>query len=119
MRFLLCLFLTALLAYVLGIFLDWWCIAIAAFVVALAFPQTPAKAFGSGFLGVFLLWGIMALIIDYRNDHILAGRMGDLILKQPGSPVIMIIITALLGGIVGAVSALSGSMFRPVRKAKS
>ncbi|MRG44374.1 hypothetical protein GFS24_04575 [Chitinophaga sp. SYP-B3965] len=119
MRFLFCLLLTALLSYVLGMFLDWWCIAIAAFVVAIALPQTPAKAFGSGFLGVFLLWGIMALVIDNANGHILAGRMADLILKQPGSPVIMIIITALLGGIVGAISALSGSMFRPVRKAKS
>lgn len=118
MRFLFCLLLTALLAYVLGMFLDWWCIAIAAFVVAIALPQTPAKAFGSGFLGVFLLWGIMALVIDSRNDHILAGRMGDLILKQ-SSPAVMILITALMGGIVGALSALSASMFRPVRKVKS
>lgn len=118
MRFLLCLLLTALLAYVLGIFLDWWCIAIAAFVVAVALPQTPAKAFGSGFLGIFLLWGLLALVIDARNGHIMAARMGDLILKQ-ASPGIMITITALLGGIVGAISALSGTMFRQVRKAKS
>jgi hypothetical protein len=38
MRFILALFLTALLAIALGTFLPWWTIAIAAFSVALAVP---------------------------------------------------------------------------------
>lgn len=111
MRFIISLILTALTGYVLGIFLDWWSIALAAFLVALAFPQSPGKAFLSGFLAVFLLWGGMALAMDLRNDHILSGRMAQVILKSDSST-IMILITALLGGIVGALSALSASMLR-------
>lgn len=111
MRFILSLLLTALLGYVLGIFLDWWSIALAAFVIALLYPQSPGRAFCSGFLAIFLLWGILAIIMDTRNDHILATRMGNLILQSP-RPALMVVITAVLGGIVGALSALSASMLR-------
>lgn len=111
MRFILSLLFTAALGYMLGIFLDWWSVAIAAFVIALLYPQSPGKAFTSGFLAIFLLWGILATVMDVRNDHILATRMADLILKSP-SPGIMILITAVLGGVVGALSALSAAMLR-------
>lgn len=111
MRFTLTLILTAALAYLLGMFLDWWSIALAAFAVALLLPQSPGKAFFSGFLGIALLWGMMAGIMDLRNDHILATRMSKLIL-QSATPFAMVFITAVLGGIVGALSALSASVLR-------
>ncbi|WP_343703026.1 hypothetical protein [Chitinophaga sp.] len=111
MRFILSLLLTALLGYILGIFLDWWSVALAAFVIALLYPQPPGKAFISGFLAVFLLWGVLATVMDVRNDHILATRMANLILQSP-SPGLMVVITAVLGGIVGALSALSASVLR-------
>lgn len=111
MRFILSLLLTAALGYILGIFLDWWSVALAAFVIALLYPQPPGKAFISGFLAIFLLWGILATIMDTRNDHILATRMANLILKSP-SPGLMVVITAVLGGLVGALSALSASVLR-------
>lgn len=111
MRFLLSLLLTALTAYIFGIFLDWWSVALAAFLVALVYPQTAGKAFFSGFLAIFLLWGGMAFVMDIRNDHILATRMSQLI-AQSSSPYLMVIITAVLGGIVGALSSLSASLLR-------
>lgn len=114
MRFTLTLILTAALAYLLGMFLDWWSIALAAFAVALLLPQAPGKAFFSGFLGIALLWGMMAGIMDLRNDHILATRMSKLIL-QSAAPFAMVFITAVLGGIVGALSALSASVLRRKR----
>lgn len=114
MRFFLSLVLTAALAYVLGMFLDWWSIALAAFAVALLLPQTPGKAFFSGFFGIALLWGMMAGIMDLRNEHILATRMSKLIL-QSSAPFAMVMITAVLGGIVGALSALSASVIRRKR----
>lgn len=116
MRFLLSLIFTALLAYLLGIFLDWWSVALAAFIVALIYPQSAGKAFFSGFLAIFLLWGGMAAVMDVRNDHIMSTRMSQLIL-QSSSPYIMVLITAVLGGIVGALSALSASLLRKRRTA--
>ena len=111
MRFVLTLLLTATLGYILGIFLDWWSVALAAFVIALLYPQPAGKAFISGFLAVFLLWGVLATIMGSRNDHILATRMANLILKSP-SPGTMVVITALLGGLVGGLVALSASVIR-------
>ncbi len=111
MRFILSLLLTAVTGYIFGIFLDWWSVALAAFLIALLYPQSPGKALISGFLAVFLLWGILATIMDARNDHILATRMANLILKS-SSPGTMVVITAVLGGIVGALSALSASVLR-------
>ncbi|WP_119080215.1 hypothetical protein [Chitinophaga alhagiae] len=119
MRFILSLLLTAVLGYILGIFLDWWSVALAAFVIALLYPQPPGKAFLSGFLAVFLLWGALATVMDIRNGHILATRMANLILQSP-SPGLLIVITAVLGGIVGALSALSAAVLRyrkPARRA--
>ncbi|MGX5819057.1 hypothetical protein ACWKWU_12720 [Chitinophaga lutea] len=115
MRFTLSLILTAAAGYILGIFFDWWSIAVAAFVIALLYPQSPGRAFASGFLAVFLLWGALALMMDVRNDHILASRMGQLIL-QSASPALMVIVTAVLGGLIGALSALSASVLRYRRK---
>ncbi|MBO9154247.1 hypothetical protein ACFOTA_18675 [Chitinophaga sp. GCM10012297] len=117
MRFVLALILTVILGYILGLFLDWWSISLAAFIVAFFWQQSPARAFGSGFLAVFLLWGTLALVIDVRNEHILSSRMSELILKA-GLPMVMILITGVIGGLVGGVSALSASVLRPARKSK-
>jgi hypothetical protein len=116
MRFVLALILTILLGYILGLFLDWWSIALAAFIVALFWRQSPGRAFGSGFLAAFLFWGGLALLIDVRNEHILSTRMSELILKT-SQPAVMILITGVIGGLVGGVSALSASILRPTGKA--
>jgi hypothetical protein len=61
MRFLLATLLTAALAYIAGMFLPWWSIAIIAFLVSLLISQHIGLGFLSGFLGIFVLWGLLAL----------------------------------------------------------
>ncbi len=109
MRFILSFVFTVVLAYLLGVFFDWWTVAIAPFLVALLWRQSPKRALGTGFLAIFLLWGAMALTKDIPNHHILSTRMGILILKT-GAPALMILLSALLGGIIGGLSAWSGSL---------
>ena len=75
MRFILALFLTALLAIALGTFLPWWTIAIAAFSVALAVPVKPGLSFLAGFLGVFVGWAAIAIVRDAANDGILSQKI--------------------------------------------
>ena len=70
MKFFSSIILSALLAYGFGLFtiLPWWSFAISSFVIALSIHQTPFKSFLSGFLGVFLLWVILATLIDINNE---------------------------------------------------
>jgi hypothetical protein len=49
--------------------------------------------------------------MSFQNGHILANRMSKLILQQENS-FLLVLITALIGGIVGGLAALSGSLIR-------
>ena len=113
MKFLISIILTALLSFAFGLFsvIPWWSFAICALLVALAIHQKPGKAFLSGFVSLFLLWGIIALIIDFKNEHILATRVSG-VLPLGGSPYTLIFVTALVGGLVAGLAALTGSYLR-------
>ncbi|MBI2731219.1 MAG: hypothetical protein HYX40_10770 [Sphingobacteriales bacterium] len=117
MKFYISLILTALLSFALGMYLDWWSIAIAAFAVAVLIPQKPGKAFLTGFIALFLFWGILAFYMDVKNEHILSQKVAELIIKSKSSA-LMILLTALVSGLVGGFAALSGSYLR-VSKTKS
>jgi hypothetical protein len=111
MKFLVALLLTALLAFAAGLWFPWWSIAIAAFVIALLVHQKAGKAFIAGFLGVFLLWGILALMRDIPNDSLLSKKIAE-ILPLGGSTVLLIVITAFIGALVAGFGAMSGSYLR-------
>ena len=111
MKFIVSLLLTALLSFALCLFLPWWFIAAAAFLVAVSIPQKPGLAFVSGFLALFLLWGIMSFLISSANDHLLAHKVSVMILKA-GNPYLLMVVTALIGGLVAGLAALSGSLLR-------
>lgn len=105
--------LTAFLAYVLGIYstLPWWSFVISSFIVALAIHQKPGKAFLTGFLGLFLLWVVLAFMKDAANDHILSQKVAK-ILPLGGSYIVLILVTGIVGGLVSGLASLSGSYLR-------
>jgi hypothetical protein len=111
MKFFVSILLTALLSFAFGLYLPWWSLAIAAFVVAALIPLHPGLSFASGFLALLLLWGIMAWMISTGNDHILAHRMSQVILKKD-APGRLVMATSLIGALVGGFGALSGRLFR-------
>ncbi|HNA95664.1 MAG: hypothetical protein IT248_05765 [Chitinophagaceae bacterium] len=111
MKFLTATLLTLLLAFVSGLYLPWWGIAIVALLVAAIVHQKAGKAFLSGFLGLFLLWGGLAFWIDMKNDHILSQKIAA-ILPLGGNSILLILVTALVGGLVAGFAALSGSFLR-------
>ncbi len=110
-KFLVATSLTALFAYALGMYAPWWSIALAACIVAAVVPQKNAKAFVAGLLGIMLLWIIVALVKDGANNHILSSRIANL-LPLKGSVGLLVFVTGLIGGLVGGLSALCGSMLR-------
>lgn len=109
MKFISALILTALLSFAGALFMPWWIIAVAAFIVALVIRQGSGRAFIAGFTGLFLLWAIQSIIIDSSNHHLLATRVANL-LPLGGSYIALIILTAVIGGLVAGMAALTGSL---------
>ena len=111
MKFIVALLLTAFLGYVAPLYLPWWTFAATSFIVAFAIPQSPWRAFLAGFAALFLFWGIYAFFIDQANDHLLSVKIAE-VLPLNGSYVLLLVITALIGGIVSGFAALTASLCR-------
>ena len=111
MKFIASLLLTALLSFAACLFLPWWSIAIAAFLVALLIPQKAGKAFITGFAALFLLWGGLSFWMSNANEHILAHKVSVLMIKAD-NPYLLILATAVIGALVAGFAALTGSYLR-------
>ena len=111
LKYILAILSTALLGFVTGLYLPWWGIAFAALVVSASIPQRPGFSFVSGFLGIFLLWELLAWWIDFKNDSILSQKVAVL-LGLGHSSILMIFVTSLVGALVGGLAALTGSYLR-------
>src|SRR2546425_4258955 len=111
MKFIAAIVLTALLGYAAPLYFAWWSFAVTSFIVAIAVHQNAAKAFLTGFIGLSLLWGFHASIIDNANDHILSQKVAY-ILPLNGSSISLIWITSIIGGLVSGLAALTGSFAR-------
>lgn len=116
MKLITAILLTAILAFALGEYLPWWSVAAAAFAASLFIRQGPVAAFAGGFIGVSAMWAAYALWIDQANQSILSERIASLLPLQ-GQPVLLILFTGLIGGLVGGLAALSANfLVRPKRE---
>jgi apolipoprotein N-acyltransferase len=111
MKSLTAIILTALLSFASGLYFPWWSIAVVALLVAVLVHQKAGKAFLSGFLAIFLLWGILAFWIDVKNEHLLSQKVAQ-IFPLGGSHIAMILVTAVVGALVGGFAAMTGSYLR-------
>lgn len=102
MLFLLILFASTYVQYTL----PWWSVGMAPFAMAFWRGGSGGGAFWSGFLALALLWGGLAFV---RSGE-LAERMAA-VFNLPG-PIWLVLITALLGGLLGGLSAWTGYWFR-------
>jgi len=100
-----------LLSFACSFFLPWWMVAVIAFLVALIIGGKSGKSFLSGFGAIFIAWTILALMKSIPNDNILAGRVVQLF-PLPNNWTWVLVVTAVVGGIVGGMSALSGALIR-------
>jgi hypothetical protein len=104
-----------ILSFISSYFLPWWAAAAIAFLAALFVGTTSGKAFWSGFGAIFVLWIILALIKSIPNDNILASRVIQLF-PLPHQWILLLLITALIGGLIGGMAALSGVLTRKALK---
>lgn len=116
MKFFVAILLTALLAFISGLFLPWWGMSITSLLVAVIIHQKAGKAFLSGFLGVFILWAGLAWWIDMKNNGVLSEKIAA-VLPLGGNSLLLILVTGFIGGLVAGFAAMSGSYLRASDKA--
>lgn len=86
MKFFAAILLTALLAFISGLFLPWWCMAVTSLLVAVLIHQQAGKAFLAGLLGVFILWAGLAWWIDMKNNGVLSVKIAKVLPLGGQSP---------------------------------
>ncbi len=115
MRFFIALLLTAVFSFAACLYLPWYSIAIAAFIVALVVPQSAGRAYLSGFFALFILWAGLSFWINNANQGILAHRISLLVIKSDNS-FLLIVTTGLIGAVVAGFAALSASLLSGRKK---
>lgn len=113
MRFFVAVIFIAILSAAAEYFLPWWSVAIVSFLVSLFAGFRPGRSFLLGFFGVGLCWLVTALIHDIANQHILSARMAALFHLPDYA--LFIVVTVFLGGLIGGLSACTGSLVRTKR----
>lgn len=93
------------------IYLPWWSAVVIALVVELALGKGDNTSFFVGFYGVAVPWMILAMYIDVKSESILSVRILDLF-KLPQFSVVMIVLTGLIGGLVGAAGSVAGGWIK-------
>ena len=68
------------------------------------------SSFASGFFGIALLWFILAAYTDITTDSILTNRVAEILFLPNNWS--LILVTALVGGVVGGFGGLTGSYLR-------
>lgn len=102
------LILLIITGYLINLVLPWWGIAVTGLILGFQMKPSSGKAFGIGFLALFLLWGGQALYIHLANDGILSKRIAEML--GGGSPILVVLITGIVGGLVSGLAVLSGSL---------
>jgi hypothetical protein len=110
MKFLLGIMLIIIFSAIGEYFLPWWMIAVVSFLVSLFTAQHPGRSFLMGFLGIAIFWLATCVILDAANSHILSTRMAG-VFHLPDHT-LFILVTTLVGALVGGLSAWAGALVR-------
>lgn len=104
MKFLYQLLATLIICFTLQYFLPWWTMAMGCFALGYLFSNKGLLSFSAGFLGVGLLWLGVAMFIDVSTQSILTEKINRIL------PLNVFILTTLIGGLVGGLASLTGSL---------
>lgn len=117
MNFILRILIIGISTYYISSSLPWWFIIFVPFLLGLIFEDNYISHFLSGFIGVTISWIFLLLSIEYQSESILSSKIIEIL--KINSTNTLIIITALIGGIISALSSITGlSMINIFRKKK-
>ena len=112
MKTIIAIITVGILTWVLGTALPWWSIALAGFIGGLAFGSKASQAFVISLLGTGIAWLLMCFLINQNNDALLSTQIGQVLGGL--SPILLILIVVVLGGLVSGLAGCSGFFFRKI-----
>ncbi len=112
MKLLIRLIAIGALTYFISPLAFWWVAMVIAFAVCYISPSTSLNAFVAGFLGVGLVWIGYAWSLDVVNESNFSNLIVELF--PVNESFYLILITGLVGGLVGGFAAISGTTFRQI-----
>lgn len=113
MKFTINLIGIALFSFISGRLAWWeWDFVLIAFLLTFIMNDTAARSYAAGFLAMSTIWFFMANVQNAGNTGILSGMVAELFKLSSGTQLLQI--TALIGGVVGGFSAMTGSLARDV-----
>ena len=99
-----------IVSFLLQLFAPWWVVVFISFITCAVLAKTGKSALWHPFLAILLLWAGMALWKSVPNEHLLANRVADMLMVK--SWILILCLTAILGGFVAAISGFCGYHFR-------
>ena len=105
--------ITLIFSIGLSFVLPWWGIMVAAIITGFLIPLQKLPVFAIPFFAVFLFWLVYSYWLSNGNDFILAKKIA-ILLPLDGNPYLLILVTALVGGITAGISGIFGKQFRQV-----
>ncbi|KYG79891.1 hypothetical protein AWW67_11315 [Roseivirga seohaensis] len=100
--------LTVLIAFILGLFLPWWSVMIAGFIMGAVVGLKKASSFFVPFLAIALLWIVNAWFLAQPNDFTMTKKIAVL-LPLEGNTFLLFLITGIIGGIAAGVAGVFGN----------
>jgi hypothetical protein len=95
-----------ILSAILQLIAPWWVIALIPFLINVWRPTSPLLAFFTSFAAIAALWFGYGLYLHVNSEGIMSNRIAEIFSLPNG--ILLLIITAVIGGIVGGFSGLSG-----------
>ncbi len=108
-RFILQFLLILLLGFLSQFTLGWNGVATAALVGGMVIFNKGLGSFVAGFFAIGLLWFGLAWQLDSANQSLLSAKVIQIL--GLGSSLQLVLLTGVLGGLVGGFSSLTGSLF--------
>lgn len=100
------------LGFLAGRFIGWWSLPIVTAVCSFYFKTPSLKAFAAGTAAGSLLWAIYSNVLNSANGGQLSGMLAETF--QLGSGAYLLNFTAIIGGLLGGMGAICGSLARKV-----
>jgi|SRR2546428_762038 len=102
--------LILIIATIAQFFLPWWVIMLVPFMLTLWKGEKGNRSFLAGFAAIFLSWLIYGLILHFRTNGILTGKIAEMMMIK--SPMLLLFAGSLIGGLAGGLAALTGTYFK-------
>ena len=114
MKFIAQLILIVLFTFLAQYFLPWWGLFFTAGLVGAIIPAKGIPTFLAGFVAIAGLWFGQIYLIDAANESLLSSKVAAIFTLS--SPIQLMLVSSLIGGICGGFAALTGQLFVKIFK---